>query len=49
MKYCVGVLLSGSFSSQLPDYVFDEGERQPRSAQKRPKTKVRPLALLRLR
>ncbi|KAI0698571.1 poly-A polymerase [Cytidiella melzeri] len=26
-------------SSQLPDYVYDEGERQPRSAQKRPKTK----------
>ena len=30
-----------SVSSALPDYVFDEGERQPRS-QKRPKTKVRP-------
>ncbi len=27
-------------SAQLPDYVFDEGERQPRS-QKRPKNKVR--------
>lgn len=28
-------------SSALPDYVFDEGERQPRLAQKRPKpTKV---------
>lgn len=26
------------FSTALPDYVFDEGERQPRSALKRPKT-----------
>jgi len=25
-------------SSALPDYVFDEGERQPKLAQKRPKT-----------
>ena len=30
------------YSSALPDYVFDEGERQPRQALKRPKTsKVR--------
>lgn len=29
-------------SSALPDYVFDEGEKQPKLAQKRPKTtKVR--------
>lgn len=28
-------------SSNLPDYVFDEGERPPRLAQKRPKTEVR--------
>lgn len=27
-------------SAILPDYVFDEGERQPRLAQKRPNTKV---------
>ncbi|OJT05410.1 Poly(A) polymerase pla1 [Trametes pubescens] len=27
-------------SALLPDYVFDEGERQPRLAQKRPNTKV---------
>lgn len=33
---------SSSYSSALPDYVFDEGERQPRQALKRPKTgKVR--------
>lgn len=25
-------------SSALPDYVFDEGERQPKQALKRPKT-----------
>lgn len=31
-----------SYSSALPDYVFDEGERQPRQPLKRPKTgKVR--------
>ena len=30
-----------SVSPALPDNVFDEGERQPRSAQKRPKAKVR--------
>ena len=27
-----------SYSSALPDYVFDEGERQPRQALRRPKT-----------
>jgi len=33
---------SPSYSTALPDYVFDEGERQPRQALKRPKTgKVR--------
>ena len=36
-----------SFSSALPDYVFDEGERQPRQALKRPKTgKVRAILSL---
>ena len=34
--HCRGLLTVQS--AALPDYVFDEGERQPRSAQKRPKT-----------
>lgn len=34
-----GQLPHVTYSTGLPDYVF-EGERQPRSAQKRPKTKV---------
>lgn len=38
----VQFIKAGFVSSTLPDYVFDKGERQPRS-QKRPKTKVRSL------
>ncbi|CAL1700288.1 unnamed protein product [Somion occarium] len=34
----MGIVVRHIRSSTLPDYVFDEGERQPRSAQKRPKT-----------
>ncbi|KAI0797078.1 poly-A polymerase [Abortiporus biennis] len=35
----MGIVVRHIKSSGLPDYVFDEGERQPRSAQKRPKPK----------
>ncbi|KAH8096719.1 polymerase [Cristinia sonorae] len=34
----MGIVVRHIKSASLPDYVFDEGERQPRSAQKRPKT-----------
>ena len=30
-----------TFSAALPDYVFEEGERQPRPVLKRPKKEVR--------
>ncbi|EPQ58947.1 poly A polymerase [Gloeophyllum trabeum ATCC 11539] len=33
----MGIVVRHLKSSALPDYVFDDGERQPRSAQKRPK------------
>ncbi|KAI0353126.1 poly-A polymerase [Trametes cingulata] len=36
----MGIVVRHIRSSALPDYVFDEGERQPRQAQKRPKTKA---------
>ncbi|CDO73813.1 hypothetical protein BN946_scf185015.g142 [Trametes cinnabarina] len=36
----MGIVVRHIRSSALPDYVFDEGERQPRMAQKRPKTKA---------
>ncbi|KAJ3551100.1 hypothetical protein NM688_g4935 [Phlebia brevispora] len=35
----MGIIVRHIKATALPDYVFDEGERQPRSAQKRPKTK----------
>jgi len=35
----MGIVVRHIRSTALPDYVFDEGERQPRSGQKRPKTK----------
>ncbi|GJE84860.1 poly-A polymerase [Phanerochaete sordida] len=34
----MGIIVRHIKSAALPDYVFDEGERQPRSALKRPKT-----------
>jgi len=34
----MGIVVRHIKSSALPDYVFDEGERQPKLAQKRPKT-----------
>ncbi|KAH0840260.1 hypothetical protein J3R83DRAFT_1267 [Lanmaoa asiatica] len=34
----MGIFVRNIKSSALPDYVFDEGERQPRQALKRPKT-----------
>ncbi|KAI9574283.1 poly-A polymerase [Boletus coccyginus] len=34
----MGILVRNIKSTALPDYVFDEGERQPRQALKRPKT-----------
>ncbi|OBZ70389.1 Poly(A) polymerase pla1 [Grifola frondosa] len=34
----MGIVVRHIKSTALPDYVFDEGERQPRLAQKRPKT-----------
>jgi len=34
----MGIYVRNIKSSTLPDYVFDEGERQPRQALKRPKT-----------
>ncbi|OCH94279.1 poly-A polymerase [Obba rivulosa] len=34
----MGIVVRHIRSTALPDYVFDEGERQPRSGQKRPKT-----------
>lgn len=45
-RYCLVCVCSNKkaykivASVNLPDYVFDGDERQPRSAQKRPKTKV---------
>lgn len=36
-KY-TGTWSNCDFSSSLPDYVFDEGERQPKQTLKRPKT-----------
>ncbi|KIP04893.1 hypothetical protein PHLGIDRAFT_108953 [Phlebiopsis gigantea 11061_1 CR5-6] len=35
----MGIVVRHIKSSALPDHVFDQGERQPRSAQKRPKPK----------
>lgn len=35
----MGIVVRHIKASALPDYVFDQGERQPRSAQKRPKPK----------
>ena len=40
LRLCI-IYASYLFSSSLPDYVFDEGERQPRQALKRPKKEVR--------
>ncbi|KZT05564.1 polymerase [Laetiporus sulphureus 93-53] len=38
-EHSMGIVVRNIKSSALPDYVFDAGERQPRSAQKRPKHK----------